>query len=127
MRTSCPETPSTVTGSGETLIVKCSYLLPQQLSEHGTPGRFARTRAFWAIAPASGEEGGLPKLDGSLWHAYRRAWATRRNSLPTVDAAAAGGLTDVGTLLRCYQQPDDATMLAVMSHQQTPIEQQKGS
>jgi integrase len=70
---------------------------------------------------------GLPKLDGSLWHAYRRGWATSRKGLPTVDVAAAGGWSEVGTLLRCYQQPDDATMLAVMSHEQRPVEQQKGA
>lgn len=70
---------------------------------------------------------GLPKLDGSLWHAYRRGWATSRKSLPTADVAAAGGWSDVGTLLRCYQQPDDATMLAVMSHERTAVEQQKGA
>jgi integrase len=33
---------------------------------------------------------GLQKLDGSLWHAYRRAWATSRKELPTADVAAAG-------------------------------------
>jgi integrase len=70
---------------------------------------------------------GLPKLDGSLWHAYRRGWATSRKGLPTLDVAAAGGWSDVGTLLRCYQQPDDATMLAVMSHERTPVEQQSGA
>jgi len=70
---------------------------------------------------------GLPKLGGSLWHAYRRGWATSRKGLPTVDVAAAGGWSDVGTLLRCYQQPDDATMLAVMSHEGRPVEQQKGA
>jgi integrase len=70
---------------------------------------------------------GLPKLDGSLWHAYRRGWATSRKGLPTADVAAAGGWSDVGTLLRCYQQPDDATMLAVMSHGQRPQEQRRGA
>ena len=39
----------------------------------------------------------LPKHDGSLWHAYRRAWATTRKHLPVVDVAAAGGWTDIGT------------------------------
>ena len=57
----------------------------------------------------------LPKLDGSLWHAYRRAWATARKDLPVTDVAAAGGWKDVGTLIRCYQQPDEATLLRVMS------------
>lgn len=58
----------------------------------------------------------LPKLDGSLWHAYRRAWATARKDLPLKDVAEAGGWSEVGTLLRCYQQPDDDTMELVMSH-----------
>jgi integrase len=59
---------------------------------------------------------GLPKLDGSLWHAYRRSWATSRKKLPVVDVAAAGGWSDVSTLLNCYQQPDKETLLEVMSH-----------
>jgi hypothetical protein len=65
---------------------------------------------------------GLPKLDGSVWHCYRRAWATSRKALPVADVAAAGGWSDVGTLLRCYQQPDDATMLEVMSYQGRVVE-----
>jgi hypothetical protein len=59
---------------------------------------------------------GLPKLDGSLWHAYRRAWATCRKAQPAPDVAAAGGWKDVATMIRCYQQADDATLLEVMSH-----------
>ena len=49
---------------------------------------------------------GLPKLDGALWHAYRRKWATERKHLPLKDVAAAGGWVDIETLLRSYQQPD---------------------
>jgi hypothetical protein len=58
----------------------------------------------------------LPKLDGSLWHAYRRGWATSRKSLPLVDVAAAGGWSDTGTLVKSYQQADNETLLQVMSH-----------
>lgn len=58
----------------------------------------------------------LPKLDGSLWHAYRRAWATSRKDLSVVDVAAAGGWNDIGTLMKCYQQADEHTLLEVMSH-----------
>jgi hypothetical protein len=47
--------------------------------------------------------------------------------LPTADVAAAGGWSNVGTLLRCYQQPDDATMLAVMSHERGAVVQRKGA
>lgn len=28
---------------------------------------------------------GLAKLEGGLWHPYRRAWATSRKHLPAVD------------------------------------------
>jgi hypothetical protein len=60
-------------------------------------------------------EAQLPKLDGALWHAYRRKWATERKHLPLKDVAAAGGWVDVETLLRSYQQPDKGTLLAVMN------------
>lgn len=52
-------------------------------------------------------KGGVKKHNGSLWHAYRRQWATLRKTLPITDVAAAGGWSDITTLLRCYQQPDD--------------------
>lgn len=61
------------------------------------------------------ERAGVPKLDGSLWHAYRRSWATTRKHLPAVDVAAAGGWSGTATLLQCYQQADHDTLLKVMS------------
>jgi integrase len=57
----------------------------------------------------------LPKLDGSLWHAYRRKWAIERKHLPLKDVAAAGGWKDVNTLLEVYQQADEESVLAVTS------------
>jgi hypothetical protein len=57
---------------------------------------------------------GLPKLKGGVWHPYRRKWATARKHLPLADVAAAGGWKSKETLLRCYQQPDEATMLSVV-------------
>lgn len=57
----------------------------------------------------------LPKLEGALWHAYRRSWASARKHLSLVDVAAAGGWSDTGTLLRCYQHADHETMLAVVN------------
>jgi hypothetical protein len=57
-------------------------------------------RSVWTVSQA--------KLDGSLWHAYRRKWAIERKHLPLKDVAAAGGWKDVNTLLEIYQQPDDA-------------------
>jgi hypothetical protein len=56
----------------------------------------------------------VEKLEGGLWHACRRKWATERKELPLKDVAGAGGWKDVMTLLRCYQHADEATMLKVM-------------
>lgn len=58
----------------------------------------------------------LAALDGSLWHAYRRLWASARKDLPDVDVAQAGGWSSLEALKRAYQQPDDATMLRVVMH-----------
>jgi integrase len=48
---------------------------------------------------------GVPKQDGTLWHAYRPKWATERKHLPDVDVAAAGGWKSPQTLRMIYQQP----------------------
>ena len=56
---------------------------------------------------------GLETPDGSLWHAWRRKWATERKGMPRVDVAKAGGWKDVATLESCYQQADEATQLQV--------------
>lgn len=59
----------------------------------------------------------LPKLEGGLWHPYRRKWATERKGHSVKDVAAAGGWQHTETLLKCYQQPDNETLLAVMSEE----------
>jgi len=56
----------------------------------------------------------LEPQKGSLWHAYRRKWATERKHLPDVDVAAAGGWKTVATLKSAYQQADAETMLRVV-------------
>jgi hypothetical protein len=56
----------------------------------------------------------VPKPQGGCCHPYRRAWATARKHLPLPDMAAAGGWKSTAVLLRHYQQPDDATLLAVV-------------
>ena len=58
---------------------------------------------------------GLEKQDGSLWHAYRRKWATERKHLPNVDVAAAGGWSALASLQTCYQMADSQTMFKVVS------------
>jgi integrase len=57
----------------------------------------------------------LPKLQGGLWHPYRRGWASERMHFPLNAIADAGGWKDVATLVRCYQHADEATMLKVMA------------
>jgi len=59
---------------------------------------------------------GLPAThDGSLWHAYRRLWATERKHLPLKDVAAAGGWESTEALLRCYTQVDEETIENVVN------------
>jgi integrase len=79
----------------------------------------------WLLAAEERAE--LPKLKGSLWHAYRRGWATARKDLPISDVAFAGGWSDATTLLRCYQQPDDATLLRVMCEPRKILETAVGA
>lgn len=57
---------------------------------------------------------GLEPQRGSLWHAYRRKWATERKHLPNVDVAAAGGWADTQALVKCYQRADEDTILRVV-------------
>ena len=93
-----------------------------------SPNRRMRTRMSGGVG---GEEPGSPALpypdwlrkaeklaelepqDGSLWHAYRRGWATARKHLPDVDVAASGGWSDTTSLKRAYQHADSDTMLSV--------------
>jgi integrase len=58
---------------------------------------------------------GIPKQVGGSFHPYRRAWATAWNQLPLKDVAAAGGWKSEAVLLRHYQQPDEATLLRVVT------------
>jgi integrase len=60
------------------------------------------------------QKAGLEHLEGGAWHPYRRKWATERKDLPLVDVKATGGWRDTNTLLTCYQQTDEASMLRVM-------------
>ena len=57
---------------------------------------------------------GLEPQLGSLWHAYRRKWATERKHLPPTDVAAAGGWAGPESMQRSYQHADQATMLRVV-------------
>ena len=63
---------------------------------------------------------GVPEQDGSLFHAYRRGWATARSISPSKTWRRRGGKR-VETLMRHYIQADTATMLQVLD---APLERQ---
>jgi hypothetical protein len=69
----------------------------------------------------------VPRLDGGLWHCYRRTWATERRHLPAVDVMKAGGWTDRKTMETCYQHADDAGVLAVIESTTKLLERKLGS
>jgi integrase len=90
------------------------YVFPSRAD----PEKALDRHAFQKALVAAEKHAGLPKLDGSSWHAYRRSWASSRKNLPLADVAFAGGWNGARTLLGIYQQPDMATMLTVMSSEQ---------
>ena len=55
----------------------------------------------------------FPPLDGSLWHAIRRRWVTKRKHHPLKDIAAAGGWASIDSL-KHYMGADEDTMQAVV-------------
>jgi integrase len=61
------------------------------------------------------DHAGLPKLVGGTCHRYRRKWRSERSHHPLKAVAVAGGWSDVQTMLRCYDQPDEADVLEVTS------------
>jgi integrase len=87
-----------------------AYLFPCP-TDPSRPVQYERVRT-WLLAAE--RLAGLRKQHGSTFHAFRRAWATARKHLPTPDVAAAGGWNSTVTLDRCYQQPDEGTMLSVV-------------
>ncbi len=56
----------------------------------------------------------LESPPGGLWHAWRRKWATEGKQFPLKDVAGAGGWRSTETLVRCYQQTDEAAVLSVV-------------
>jgi hypothetical protein len=57
---------------------------------------------------------------------FRRVWATERKHLPPKDVAAAGGWSDIGTLLSVYQQVDEETLREVVDYQRPRRRERKG-
>lgn len=91
--------------------VGLSYLFPKPTS-HLAPISKHRVREWLLRAEKAA---GVAKQQGSLFHAYRRGWATARKHHPLVDVALAGGWKRTETLMRHYVQPDNATTLRVLN------------
>lgn len=53
----------------------------------------------------------LPKLEGGVWHPYRRLFATRLRHLPDIDAARAGGWKTPQAMKLSYQQAEASGVL----------------
>ena len=51
----------------------------------------------------------LERTKGRGYHSLRRQFATEMKDTPLKDLAYLGGWKDAGTLLTCYQQPDEGT------------------
>jgi len=82
----------------------------------GDPNRPVRYEEVSVWLRQAEKRASLEPQRGTLWHAYRRLWASARKDLPDVDVAQAGGWSSLEALKQAYQQPDDATMLRVVTH-----------
>ena len=83
----------------------------------GNPERAVRYEEASAWLRKAEKLAGVEPHDGSLFHAYRRMWATARKDLPDVDVAQAGGWDSLEAFKQAYQRPDDETMLRVVQHE----------
>lgn len=61
------------------------------------------------------ERAGLTKLEGGVWHPYRRKFATERQHHPLQAVMDAGGWRDSETLRKCYLKSTDDLLEAVMT------------
>lgn len=80
----------------------------------GKPGRSVTRYAATSWLRRAEWLAGLEHMPGGAWHAFRRAWASKRKHLSVTDVAYAGGWKDTATLLRCYQHPDPETIELVV-------------
>lgn len=92
-------------------VVGDAPIFPAPRSGKRRPWTRHRARALLLKAY---EEAGVSEEERVGWHSYRRKWADERKHLPRKDVAAAGGWLSQRTL-EIYEQPDQETILAVVS------------
>ena len=56
----------------------------------------------------------LQREPGRGWHTLRRKFTTELKHVPLSDLAYLGGWQSAQTILKCYQQPDDATLRSAL-------------
>jgi integrase len=88
------------------------YLFPGPFD----PESHVRYEAVRDWLRAAEVEAKLEPVKGHVFHAYRRLWASARKDLPDIDVAQAGGWSSLQALKSAYQQPDERTMLKVVTH-----------
>lgn len=91
-------------------IVPTDPLFPAPRSPEVSWDRY-RARALLERAERHAD---LPRIEGSQFHAYRRAWVSSRKHHPLADIAAAGGWKGTRAL-ELYMQADPETTLNVVS------------
>ena len=60
------------------------------------------------------ERAGLEPQGGQAMASLAPQWATERKNMPLKDVAHAGGWRDPNTIIKCYQQPDEQTLMRVV-------------
>ena len=88
-----------------------AYLFPSPKDSKKPMSRHLAAKWLRRAEKLAGEE----PLQGSLWHAYRRKWASERKHLPDVDVAAAGGWKRPETMKLAYQHADAEMMFTVVT------------
>ncbi len=92
-------------------IVGAGYIFPSPRSLE-KPVRYELALNWLRRAEALA---GLEPQKRAAYHAYRRAFATKRKHLPAKDVAAAGGWKNTFVVQEIYQQSDDETLLRVIT------------
>jgi integrase len=78
------------------------------------PSRAVHVTALDHLLLRAEQEAGLPKLPGTLWHCWRRSWATERKGHAVRDVMHAGGWRTPAVLLEVYQAADAESVRAVV-------------
>lgn len=86
------------------------WLFPNASGTGPWPGKM-----FDELLIKAEHEAGLEKLQGSLWHAYRRKWRTEREPHDRKAVQVVGGWKDAKTMEDCYNIPFDESMRTVIN------------